>query len=59
DIPVPRNRSKLAALVVEFEAIRADVGGRIYAAKDSVGKGILPDDTDSDYAHDLARRWRD
>jgi len=59
DFPVRQNSSGLKKLVDEYESLRKDVGGTIYAAKDGVGIGRLPSVTDPAFDNELARRWRE
>ncbi len=58
DFPVrKRNSERLTALLNEFDALLGEVGGKIYAAKDSVGVGELPDTRDPRFSSNLVRRW--
>lgn len=58
DFPVrPRRLADLMALVRDFDALRAEVGGRIYAAKDAVSVGRLPPTRDPQFSSNLVRRW--
>lgn len=56
DFPV-RSDDRLVKLLHEFDRLQHDLGGRIYAAKDSVSHGTLPSVRDSRYSSNLARRW--
>jgi len=58
DFPMrPRRNAALRELCRDFDAIQAEVGGRIYAAKDSVSRGRLPEVRHPRYSSDLVRRW--
>jgi len=58
DFPVrPRRAAALGALLRSFDALQREVGGRIYAAKDSSSVGRLPLVREPAYSTDLARRW--
>jgi len=58
DFPVQRRSlARLMKLLNEYNAIQRDVGGRVYAAKDSVGVGALPDTRDPRFSSNLVRRW--
>lgn len=56
----PRRRGdegKLLAMLREFDVLQQSMGGRIYAAKDSVSRGTLPRVRDPRFSSDLVRRW--
>jgi hypothetical protein len=58
DFPVrPRRTAAMRELFGEFDRLLAGCGGRIYAAKDQVSVGRLPERRDAAYGTDLARRW--
>lgn len=58
DFPVKRGTERqLAALCIEFDAMQAETGGHIYAAKDSVSRGQLPEVRHPLFSSNLARRW--
>jgi decaprenylphospho-beta-D-ribofuranose 2-oxidase len=58
DFPVrPRRLDRLLALCRDFDAIQGEVGGRIYAAKDAVSHGRLPDIRHPLFSSNLVRRW--
>jgi hypothetical protein len=58
DFPVrPANVSKLTRLCREFDALRKDCGGHIYAAKDAVSSGELPAERHPLFSSNLVRRW--
>jgi len=58
DFPVRlRSLAALRDLCRSFDALLRDVGGSIYAAKDAVGVGRLPDERDPVFATNLTRRW--
>jgi hypothetical protein len=58
DFPVrPANVSGLTRLCREFDALRKDCGGHIYAAKDAVSRGELPAERHPLFSSNLVRRW--
>jgi FAD/FMN-containing dehydrogenase len=58
DFPIrPARFGDLRRLLRDFDAIQAETGGRIYAAKDAVSCGQLPALRDPHYSNNLARRW--
>ncbi len=59
DFPVGRGaRTRaLMRLCRSLDHILADAGGRIYAAKDAVGVGRLPERRDPAFSSNLVRRW--
>ena len=58
DMPVRNvNPQRLRSLLRDFDRLQSDMGGRIYAAKDSVSRGALPAVRDPLYSSDLVRRW--
>lgn len=58
DFPVrPKRLAALASLCRDFDAVQTEVGGRIYAAKDSVSRGRLPAVRHPLFSSDLVRRW--
>jgi FAD/FMN-containing dehydrogenase len=58
DLPVdPRRLDRLVALCRSYDDLLRDVGGRIYAAKDAVGRGTLPEARDPLFSSNLVRRW--
>ncbi len=59
DFPVGRGDrySRLMRLCRSLDRILAAHGGRIYAAKDAVGVGRLPERRDAAFSSNLARRW--
>ena len=58
DFPVrPRRMAEMRELFGEFDRLLAGCGGRIYAAKDQVSVGRLPERRDAAYSTDLAKRW--
>jgi FAD/FMN-containing dehydrogenase len=59
DFAVGRGRhfSRLMRLCRTFDRILQDYGGRVYAAKDAVGLGLLPERRDPAFSSNLVRRW--
>ncbi|HEX9709215.1 MAG TPA: hypothetical protein VGB42_04520, partial [Candidatus Thermoplasmatota archaeon] len=58
DFPVrPRRLRALAALCASYDELLREVGGRIYAAKDAVGAGRLPEHRHPLFSSNLVRRW--
>ncbi len=58
DFPVrPGRLAALRALCRSYDVLLAEVGGRVYAAKDAVGVGRLPPGRDPLYSSNLVRRW--
>ena len=58
DFPIrPRRMAAMRSLFEEFDCLLAGCGGRIYAAKDQVSVGRLPERRDAAYSTDLSRRW--
>ncbi|MGD2068383.1 MAG: FAD-binding oxidoreductase [Gemmatimonadota bacterium] len=58
DIPVrPGRLDRLRALCRSYDDLLARVGGKLYAAKDAVGRGILPRDRHPLFSSNLVRRW--
>jgi len=58
DFPVrPDRLDRLGALCRRYGALLEDVGGRLYAAKDAVGRGRLPPGRDPLFSSNLVRRW--
>ena len=58
DFPVREARlDRLVRLFRSFDAMLEEVGGRIYAAKDGVGLGALPEARDPLFSSNLVRRW--
>jgi FAD/FMN-containing dehydrogenase len=58
DFPVrPRLGPALASLCRNLDALLKEVGGRVYAAKDSVSQGRLPERRHPLFSSDLVRRW--
>jgi FAD/FMN-containing dehydrogenase len=58
DFPIrPRQGRALDGLCRSLDALRREVGGRIYAAKDAVSRGELPARRDPLFSSDLVRRW--
>ena len=58
DFPVrPRSLATLRDLCRSFDMLLRENGGSIYAAKDAVGVGRLPDERDSLFGTNLTRRW--
>jgi FAD/FMN-containing dehydrogenase len=58
DFPIrPRRMAAMRELFREFDRLLEACGGRIYAAKDQVSVGRLPERRDAAYGTDLARRW--
>ena len=58
DFPIRRrNPQRLVALLRNFDRLQAEMGGHVYAAKDSVSRGQLPALRDPLYSSDLVRRW--
>lgn len=59
DIPIhPRKDAARARLLDRLDRIRLEYGGGLYAAKDGVSRGVLPDDRDPRFESDLVRRWK-
>jgi FAD/FMN-containing dehydrogenase len=58
DFPVRlQSLAALRDLCRSFDALLRETGGSIYAAKDAVGVGRLPDGRDPLFATNLTRRW--
>ncbi len=57
DFPAGRKKGRLTQLVEAYEVLRHEVGGRLYAAKDSVGVGRVPAGGDPMFGNDLVKRW--
>ena len=59
DFPFGRGErhERLRRLCHSFDAILAEHGGRVYAAKDAVGTGALPARRHDGFSSDLVRRW--
>ena len=58
DFPVrPARLDRLVRLFRSYDALLADVGGRLYPAKDGVGCGRLPAARHPLFSSNLARRW--
>ncbi len=59
DFPVGRgaHTSRLMRLCRSLDRVMAEHGGRLYAAKDAVGTGRLPERRDAAFSSNLARRW--
>ncbi|MEQ9398232.1 MAG: FAD-binding oxidoreductase [Longimicrobiales bacterium] len=59
DFPVGRGDrySRLMRLCRALDRIVDDHGGRIYAAKDAVSVGVLPERRDARFSSNLVRRW--
>ena len=57
DFPVRPSRPGLTALCRSYDALLREVGGRVYAAKDSVSVGQLPERRHPLFSSDLVRRW--
>jgi len=59
DFPVGRGErySRLMRLCRALDRLRARYGGRIYAAKDAVSVGHLPERRDPAFSSNLVRRW--
>ena len=54
----PRH-ARLLRLCRSFDALLAEHGGRVYAAKDAVSVGRLPARRDPAFSSDLVRRWEE
>jgi hypothetical protein len=59
DFPVARGEAygRLMRLLRSLGRILEDHGGRLYAAKDAVGVGCLPERRDPLFSSNLVRRW--
>lgn len=58
DFPVtPGRLDRLRDLCRSYDDLLADVGGRVYAAKDAVSTGRLPERRDPLFSSNLVRRW--
>ena len=58
DFPVrPLQLERLVRLFRSYDALLSEVGGSIYAAKDGVGQGRLPEFRHPLFSSNLARRW--
>lgn len=59
DFPVGRGErfSRLMRLCRSFDVILEGYAGRLYAAKDAVGVGLLPERRDPAFSSNLVRRW--
>ena len=58
DFPIRRSRaSALAGLCRSYQDLLGSVGGSLYAAKDAVGVGQLPERHLPLFSSDLVRRW--
>ena len=58
DLPVRLSRlAGLQALCRSYDALLLEVGGRVYAAKDSVSAGTLPEARHPLFSSNLVRRW--
>lgn len=58
DFPVRRTGlAALRRLCRSYDDLLEDVGGRIYAAKDAVSVGRLPEERHPLFSNNLARRW--
>ena len=58
DFPVrPKRLDRLVRLFHSYDALLAEVGGRLYPAKDGSGHGRLPAVRYPLYSNNLARRW--
>lgn len=59
DFPVERGErfGRLMRLCRSLDRILSDYGGRIYAAKDAVSVGALPERRDPAFSSGLVRRW--
>jgi decaprenylphospho-beta-D-ribofuranose 2-oxidase len=53
----PHQATSLEGLCRDLEELRHDVGGRLYAAKDAIGVGTLPEVRHHQFSSDLVRRW--
>jgi decaprenylphospho-beta-D-ribofuranose 2-oxidase len=59
DFPVrPAGLDRLVRLFRSYDALVAEVGGRIYAAKDGMSLGRLPAVRDPLFSSNLVRRWQ-
>ena len=58
DFPVRQETvGALGKLCRDFDALRMEVGGRVYAAKDAVSRGELPRVRHTMFSSNLVRRW--
>jgi decaprenylphospho-beta-D-ribofuranose 2-oxidase len=58
DFPVRQSSvGALMALCREFDALRTEAGGHVYAAKDAVSRGELPATRQAVFSSNLVRRW--
>ena len=58
DFPVRDSRSRaLRGLCASYADLLRGVGGRIYAAQDAVGVGLLPESRHPLFSSNLVRRW--
>jgi FAD/FMN-containing dehydrogenase len=58
DFPVrPRGLDRMVRLFRSYDDLLREVGGNIYAAKDGVSVGRLPEGRDPFYSSNLVRRW--
>ena len=53
----PERLDRLVRLFRSYDALLADVGGRLYAAKDGVSRGRLPERRHPLFSSNLVRRW--
>lgn len=53
----PATVGQLLALCRELDALQRTAGGRIYAAKDAVSRGLLPAVRAPRFSSNLVRRW--
>jgi FAD/FMN-containing dehydrogenase len=58
DFPIrPRAPTALESLCRSFDGLLGEVGGRVYAAKDAVSRGVLPVNRHPLFSSNLVRRW--